>query len=164
MRNFEWLGKSGKTKIVPGTFYSVTSPADDYVERMEDADILFKKVLAAEFAIRADPGCIEAHVFMGTQLRDEAVAIRHLEHAVAFGEALWEPAAAAEGYGMVWWGCVATRPYMRAVHALGLALREADRENEARVCFERLLDMNPNDNQGIRYLVDRVEPELARRM
>ena len=100
MNSANWLGQVGKAKIVPGTFYAVAGPADEYVERMEDANTLFKKVLAAEFAIRADPGCIEAHVFMGTQLRD-AAAMRHLEHAVAVGDALWAPAAEAEGDDMV---------------------------------------------------------------
>ena len=161
MRDVEWLGKGGKTKIVPGTFYAVTSPADDYVERMDNADTLFRKVLAAEFAMRADPGCIEAHLFMGTQLRDDVAAMRHLEHAVAVGDALWAPVAAAEGEDMVWWGCTATRPYMRAIHALGLAQREAGHEDEARVCFDRLLEMNPNDNQGVRYLVEDAEAEMA---
>ncbi len=161
MRDVEWLGKTGKTKIVPGTFYALSSPADYYVERMENADTLFKKVLAAEFAIRADAGSIEAHVFMGTQLRDNAAAMRHLEHAVAVGEALWAPVAAAEGEDMVWWGCTATRPYMRAIHALGLARREAGNEDEARACFDRLLDMNPHDNQGIRFLIEDAELEMA---
>jgi tetratricopeptide (TPR) repeat protein len=156
MRDVEWLGKAGKTKVVPGTFYAVTSPADDYVERMDNADTLFRKVLAAEFAIRADPGCVEAHLFMGSQLRDATAAMRHLEQAVAAGEALWAPVAAAEGEDMVWWGCTATRPYMRAIHSLGLAHREAGNEEDARVCFDRLLGMNPNDNQGIRYLMDDV--------
>ena len=54
-----------------------------------------------------------------------------------------------------------TRPYMRAIHALGLAHREAGDENEARTCFERLLDMNPHDNQGIRHLIDDATPAMT---
>ena len=50
---------------------------------------------------------------------------------------------------------------MRAIHALGLAKREAGDEDEARACFDRLLEMSPNDNLGIRYLVEDAEPELA---
>ena len=157
----EWAARAGKAKILPGTSHTVAGPADGYVFRMEDANTLFKKVLAAEFALKADPGCIEALVFMGTHLRDPSAAMRHLEHAVAVGDALWAPVAAAEGDDMVWWGCVATRPYMRAIQALGMAQLDVGREDEARACFERLLEMNPNDNQGIRSLVGDVETEMA---
>ena len=55
----------------------------------------------------------------------------------------------------------ATRPYMRAVHALGLAHREAGDEAAARDCFDKLLEMNPNDNQGVRCLLDGADDAAA---
>ena len=50
---------------------------------------------------------------------------------------------------------------MRAIHALGLMHREAGAEDEARRCFERLLAMNPHDNQGIRHLIDDATPTMT---
>ncbi len=161
MNNHRWTGKAGKEEIVAGTFYEVAGPADYYVDRMNQATLLFKKALAAEFAIKEDPGCIEAHLFFGRQLKDPDDAMEHLEHAVAMGEALWAPAAMAEGEDMPWWGCLATRPYMRAIHALGLAHLQSGNDDQARSCFERLLEMNPNDNQGIRYLLDDIETNVS---
>jgi hypothetical protein len=49
------------------------------------------------------------------------------------------------------WGEVTTRPYMRAKHHLGELLVEAGRLQEAISVFARMVELNPNDNQGIRY-------------
>ena len=49
------------------------------------------------------------------------------------------------------WGTVSTRPYMRAKQHLGELLVETGRLAEAAGVFERLLELNPTDNQGMRY-------------
>ena len=54
-------------------------------------------------------------------------------------------------YAGHFWGFIETRPYMRArqqlVHEL---LRVAQKEEAAKEC-EEMLELNPNDNQGMRY-------------
>lgn len=52
-----------------------------------------------------------------------------------------------------WWGELETRPYMRARQGLGLLFLQTKRYDEAIGEFKELLGRNPNDNQGIRYLV-----------
>jgi tetratricopeptide (TPR) repeat protein len=49
------------------------------------------------------------------------------------------------------WGTISTRPYMRAKQHLGELLVETGRLAEAGGVFERLLELNPTDNQGMRY-------------
>lgn len=49
------------------------------------------------------------------------------------------------------WGIMSTRPYMRAKQHLGELLAEAGDVEAAVPVFERMLELNPNDNQGIRY-------------
>lgn len=49
------------------------------------------------------------------------------------------------------WGILETRPYMRARSQLALALMKAGRLEESVAEHEGMLDLNPNDNQGIRY-------------
>ena len=83
--------------------------------------------------------------------------LRHHKAAVVAGEWLWDPIAKQLRNGLSWWDDVETRPYMRAVHALGLAYRENGENPECRACFERLLAMNPYDNQGIRCVVDEID-------
>ena len=53
----------------------------------------------------------------------------------------------------MWWGELETRPYMRARHGLGLALADQGRHAAAAAEYRALLECNPNDNQGIRYLL-----------
>ena len=58
-----------------------------------------------------------------------------------------EPAA------FTWWGDLSTRPYMRARHTLGLAFWRQGKYREAIAEFQEMLKRNPNDNQGVRYLI-----------
>jgi tetratricopeptide (TPR) repeat protein len=49
------------------------------------------------------------------------------------------------------WGFHETRPYMRLRETLAGELRAAGRLDEALVEYRELLELNPNDNQGLRY-------------
>jgi len=51
------------------------------------------------------------------------------------------------------WGFLENRPFMRAYFSLGLHLREREDVHAAKEVFSRLLAVNPNDNQGARYLL-----------
>ena len=51
------------------------------------------------------------------------------------------------------WGLIETRPYMRARLQLAELLRGAGREEEAIGHYEGLLELNPNDNQGVRDIL-----------
>ena len=51
------------------------------------------------------------------------------------------------------WGFHETRPYMRARHGLALTLLRLGEEDAALDHFRAMLKLNPNDNQGIRYLL-----------
>ncbi|MBI4379113.1 MAG: tetratricopeptide repeat protein [Nitrospinae bacterium] len=55
--------------------------------------------------------------------------------------------------GISYWGETDTRPYMRARHGLGLCYINLGRFQDALKEFETLLDLNPDDNQGIRFLL-----------
>lgn len=51
----------------------------------------------------------------------------------------------------IFWGVHETRPYMRARGALAQRLVKLGRFEEAIAEHEAMLELNPNDNQGIRY-------------
>ena len=80
--------------------FTIRSPADLYVGEMNKHDTILRKVLAANFAINAAPGCIEAHLFMGVHLLDRNEAMLHLRRAVETGDKLWGPVAKREGEDM----------------------------------------------------------------
>ena len=51
------------------------------------------------------------------------------------------------------WGITETRPYMRARFGLAESLTAAGRIDEAMTHYQELLRLNPNDNQGVRYVL-----------
>jgi tetratricopeptide (TPR) repeat protein len=55
--------------------------------------------------------------------------------------------------GQLPWGIIENRPFLRATQGFGLALLRKKRTIEACEAFESLLRLNPNDNQGVRFLL-----------
>ncbi|RUX11572.1 tetratricopeptide repeat protein, partial [Mesorhizobium sp. M2A.F.Ca.ET.042.01.1.1] len=58
-----------------------------------------------------------------------------------------------EEYAGHFWGFLETRPYMRARAGLAAALWRLGRHQEAIGHYQAMLKLNPNDNQGIRYVL-----------
>ena len=56
-------------------------------------------------------------------------------------------------YSGHFWGHIETRPYMRSLAGLARCLWENRQRQEAIEKYQELLHLNPNDNQGIRYLL-----------
>jgi len=52
-------------------------------------------------------------------------------------------------------------PVLRCLHGFGLCLWRLQRFEEAAVVFERMLWLNPTDNQGARFLIDSVRAKKA---
>jgi hypothetical protein len=49
------------------------------------------------------------------------------------------------------------RPFLRCIHSCGLCCWRLDRFEEAERIFERMLWLNPSDNQGARFLIGDVQ-------
>ena len=102
-----------------------------------------------------DLRCIDAHVHLGNLVfhRSAAEAVVHYEVAVRFVE----QALGADFDGFLVWGFIYNRPALRALHAYGLCLWRLGRVVEAKAAFLRVVAMNPNDNQGVRFLLADLE-------
>ena len=57
---------------------------------------------------------------------------------------------------MLPWGHVDNRPFLRCMHGYGLCLWRLGRLDEAARVFDRMLWLNPSDNQGVRCLIREV--------
>ena len=103
---------------------------------------------------QADLRCLDAHAHLGNLVFDGRPedAIRHYEAGFRIGEL-----SLGEGFdGVLPWGRIDNRPLLRCMHGFGLCLWRLGRFEEAGRIFDRMLWLNPSDNQGVRLLVDQV--------
>ena len=103
-------------------------------------------------ALRLDPDNVEARLWAARSVgeRDETKALSMLRDTVTLAERQIGPEAFEELRGE-FWGFVETRPYMRARVELARLLVDLCEEQEAIGHFQELLELNPDDNQGLRY-------------
>jgi tetratricopeptide (TPR) repeat protein len=103
---------------------------------------------------QADLRCLDAHAHLGNFCFDRRPreAIRSYEVGVRIGEL----SLGEEFGGVLPWGCIDNRPFLRCMQGFGLCLWRLGRFEEAGRVFDRMLWLNPSDNQGIRFLIGEV--------
>ena len=126
---------------------------EEHIEAAWEADTDAKRASAARRALKKDLDNIDGYILLSHGAKTLAERIALLAEAVRVGDRLWAPLL--DEPEMEWWGFVGTRPYMRALHELALAREEAGDTDEAEALYRRLLQLNPNDNQGVRALLIR---------
>lgn len=129
------------------------NPTCDAAELVEAGDRKGARELLME-ALGADLRCLDAHAHLGNLVFDGSpeLAMVHYEMGIRIGE-LSLPA----GFdGLLVWGQIYNRPFLRCLHGFGLCLWRLGRMGEAQRVFERILSLNPNDNQGVRFCWDDV--------
>ena len=112
-----------------------------------------RRVALARKALTVSPLCADAYVLLAeeeAQSLEDALA--YYQKGVEAGERALGPEGFEE-YAGHFWGFLETRPYMRAREGLAAALWRLDRRQEALEHYGEMLDLNPNDNQGIRYVL-----------
>ena len=118
-------------------------------ESMEAATAERARELAQQ-ALAIDPDCVDALVVMtDLDANTEQDAIAGLKKAVEAGERGLGAEFFQENKGH-FWGILETRPYMRARAQLAELLRAAGSDVQAMQHYEGMLELNPNDNQGLR--------------
>jgi len=104
----------------------------------------------ARRALEKDPDCVDALVLLAEiESNSPRAMIAALEKAVAAGER----SLGADFFQLNkghFWGVIETRPYMRARLQLAELYRVEGLYPEALRHYEGLLELNPNDNQGVR--------------
>jgi tetratricopeptide (TPR) repeat protein len=102
-------------------------------------------------ALELDPACTDAQRLMVELMPMETENRVHLlREVVSKAEEGFGQAFLAENTGH-FWGVLETRPYMRTLQTLAQLLVDAERLEEAAQVYERMLELNANDNQGARY-------------
>lgn len=123
------------------------------LEERDDGRLALRPyVEALEKMITDRPDFIDGHAHLGFALLEQG-KVRDAHGACLRGIAVGRRAIPEDFRGRIEWGWLENRPFLRALHGAALChLRGRDFQGAARV-MEEILAYNPNDNQGIRYLL-----------
>ena len=99
--------------------------------------------------------CLDAHAHLGNLEfeRNPEQAMLHYEMGTLIGEL----SLAKTFDGVLPWGFIDNRPYLRCLHGMGLCAWRLRDPRAARAVFTKMLWLNPGDNQGARVNLAAVE-------
>ncbi|MBN1772046.1 MAG: hypothetical protein JXB32_12330 [Deltaproteobacteria bacterium] len=127
--------------------------AQDLIYDAWEAPTRKKAVALARQALEICPDCADAYNLLGEEsARDPTEACKLFRKGLQAAERALGPRPFAEDVGH-FWGLLETRPYMRARANLAQVLWALDARDEAIAHLQEMLVLNPNDNQGNRYLL-----------
>lgn len=171
LRTREWESLEEANAIVQEWIDAGSPELDVEITPLEKAqDIMYdafdakgrKRVRLARKALEVSPGCADAYVVLAEETARTTEQARDLyAEGVTAGERALGPDAFDE-YDGQFWGALETRPYMRARAGLAGALWNLGDVDGAIAEYRGLLDLNPDDNQGIRILLSSLLAEEGR--
>ncbi|MDZ4834702.1 MAG: hypothetical protein SGJ27_13070 [Candidatus Melainabacteria bacterium] len=132
---------------------SARDRAQDIMYKAFDASSNKQKIALAEQAIEVYADCADAFLLLAeTKAKTSKEKIEYLEKGVAAGRrALGEEFF--EKSDVPFWAMMETRPFMRAVDGLAHEKYVAGDIEGAIDLWKELVRLNPNDNQGVRYIL-----------
>jgi tetratricopeptide (TPR) repeat protein len=135
--------------------------AQDIIYQAWETSSLKKRAALATKALAISPDCADAYVTLAEMAPSLDQTFELYRKGVEAGERALGKRAFTEDAGY-FWGILETRPYMRARAGLAQCLWKSNRREEAVEHYRALLHLNPNDNQGIRYILVSCLLELNR--
>jgi tetratricopeptide (TPR) repeat protein len=112
-----------------------------------------RRLELAKQALKISADCADAYVLLAEEkARSPEEALKLYEAGMQAGERALGKEIFKKEAGH-FWGMVETRPYMRARLGVAQCLWALGRWEEAVSHFRDLLRLNPNDNQGVRYIL-----------
>lgn len=130
-----------------------TAKAQEVMYEAWDQTSRRARVALAHKALTISPLCADAYVLLAEEEAKSAKeALEYYRKGVEVGAQALEPRGFKE-YAGHFWGFLETRPYMRARAGLAAALNTLGEVASAISNYQDMLRLNPNDNQGIRYVL-----------
>ncbi|XJZ26934.1 SEC-C metal-binding domain-containing protein [Bacillota bacterium Lsc_1132] len=122
----------------------------------------------AKDALKLDPNCVDAYNILAEAAPSMEEAASMYEKGMVIGERQLGKKFFTENRGY-FWGLYETRPFMRAKFNYAQTLFQLGKRGEAISQMAELLELNPVDNQGVRFFlfiayVDNGELEKARNL
>ena len=139
-------------QVLPGTDIDdpFSDPIIESIDRRAGGDATGARQMLMDLCA-ADLRCLDAYAHLGNMVFDTrpSVAVRYYEAGLRIGEL-----SLAESFdGLLPWGWIDNRPFLRCMSGYGLCLWRMGSVAKARGIFERMLWLNPSDNQGVRFLL-----------
>ncbi|MBU2495464.1 MAG: tetratricopeptide repeat protein [Candidatus Omnitrophica bacterium] len=148
----ELLGSHGNRVPAAAPGNALESAQDIMYEAWDQKDKK-ERVRLARKALAVSPDCADAYVLLAEEFADSIPEAKKLfQKGVEAGERALGREGFEEHTGH-FWGVLETRPYMRARLGLAETLWEMGEREEAIKHYREMLRLNPNDNQGIRYIL-----------
>jgi len=147
-------------QVLPGE--DPDDPFNDPITRSNDLKDAGERAAAIKILMelcQADLRCLDAHSHLGNFVFDQRPqdALRHYEVGLRIGDL----SMGGDFTGVLPWGLIDNRPFLRCMHGYGLCLWRLGRFDEAEHIFQQMLWLNPSDNQGVRFLIDEVKAKTA---
>ncbi|MEJ2708201.1 MAG: hypothetical protein P8074_11355, partial [Anaerolineales bacterium] len=121
-----------------------------------------QRIALARQALKVSADCADAYVLLAEEQADTLErALSYYQEGVAAGRRALGQTFFEENAGH-FWGLLETRPFMRAMEGLANCLWRIGRKEEALQTYDEALILNPNDNQGIRYVLAGLLLDLNR--
>jgi tetratricopeptide (TPR) repeat protein len=112
-----------------------------------------QRIKLAHKALSISPNCADAWVLLAEEEADTlGRKLEYYRRGVEAGERALGKQFFKENTGY-FWSILETRPYMRARLGVVITLLELNRTDEAIAECRMMLALNPNDNQGVRYIL-----------
>jgi tetratricopeptide (TPR) repeat protein len=124
--------------------------AQDLVYEALETESARKRIQLARRALKISGDCADAYVLLAEDAGSLEEARDLYQKGVEAGERALGRETFEEDAGY-FWGLLETRPYMRARQGLAFCLWELGERREAIDHYRQMLDLNPDDNQGIRH-------------
>jgi len=128
------------------------SKAQDIAYRALEEEDPQKQIGLAFDALKVSMDCADAWSILAAEAESPMESIMLYMLAIKAGERSLGDEFFDENFGK-FWGIIETRPYMRAQSGLAKLLFDLGQTSEAIEIFELLLELNPDDNQGNRYIL-----------
>jgi tetratricopeptide (TPR) repeat protein len=103
--------------------------------------------------LKKEPDFIDAHAHLSAAWDDLEGSPKKALKAALAGLAVGNRLIPEGFSGKIEWNNLDNRPFLRALHAAALSFAQLGRHRDSGLLMERLLAYNPDDNQGVRFLV-----------
>ncbi len=137
----------------PSGYSEIVEELDDLLERRDAGKVSRAGYVGAlEDLVAGIPWFIDGHAHLGNALYEQGkvkLALESYERGYSLGTELL-PSRFGE---FIEWKFLENRPFLRAAHGAALCRLQLGHLEDAIAILEKVLVWNPDDNQGIRYLI-----------